>query len=101
MLQPLQVHQNKIITIIYIVNKNEQVKSNTLYHELKLLKVKDMYHLEISKFMYLFQHNKLPNLCNQYCTSTKKVGLRKYNARCITYSNFYLQGINSNAAKQA
>ena len=65
-LRPLQVLQNKIIRIICNVSKNEQVKNNTLYHELKLLKVKDMYHLEIAKFMYFFQHNKLPNLYNQY-----------------------------------
>ena len=64
----LQVLQNKIIRIICYVSKNKHVKNNTLYHELKLLKVKDMYHLEMAKFMYLFQHNKLPNLFNQYFT---------------------------------
>ena len=53
--------------------KNEHVKNNTLYHELKLLKVKDIYHLEMAKFMYLFHHNKLAKLFNQYFTSTKTV----------------------------
>ena len=48
--------------------------------------------------MYLFQHNKLPNLFNQYFTSTKKV--LKHNTRCTSYSNFYLHAINSNAAKK-
>ena len=58
-LRQLQVLQNKIIRIICNVRKNEHVKNNTLYHELKLLKVKDMYHLEMAKFVYLFHHNKL------------------------------------------
>ena len=35
--------------------KREHVKNNTLYHELKVLKVKDMYHLKMAKFIYLFQ----------------------------------------------
>ena len=95
-LQQLQVLQNKIITIICNVSKNEHVKNNTLYHELKLWKVKDMHHLEMAKFVYLFQHNNFPNLFNKYFTSTKTV--RKYNIRCISYSNFYLHAINSNAA---
>ena len=58
-----------------------------------------MYHLEMAKFMYLFQHNKLPNLFNQYFTSTKTV--HKYNTRYPSYSNFYLHDINLNAAKKA
>ena len=97
-LQPLQVLQNKIIRIICNVSKNDRVKNNGLYHELKLLKVKDMYHLEMAKFMYLFQHNKLPRLYHNYFTSTKSV--RKYNTRCTSYGNYYLHTINSNAAKK-
>ena len=58
-----------------------------------------MYHLEMAKFIYLFQHNKLPNLYNQYFTSTKTV--HKYNTKYTSYSNFYLHAINSNAAKKA
>ena len=98
-LQPLQVLQNKILRIICNVSKNDRVKNNGLYHELKLLKVKDMYHLEMAKFMYLFQHNKLPRLYHNYFTSTKSV--HKYNTRCTSYGNYYLHAINSNAAKKA
>ena len=97
-LQPLQVLKNKIIKIICDISKSEHVKNNTLYHELKLLKVKDMYHLVVAKFMYLFHHNKLSNLCNQYFTFTKTV--HKYNTRCTSYSNFYLHAINSMLPKK-
>ena len=97
--QQLQVLQNKIVRITCNVSKNQHVKNNTLHHELKLLKVKDMYYLEMAKFMYLFQHNKLPNLYNQCFTSTKTV--HKRNTRCTSYSNFYLHAITSKAAKKA
>ena len=73
-----------------------------MYHELKLSKIKDMHHLETAKFMHLFQHNKLPNLYNEYFTSTQTV--HKYNTRCnivITYCDFYSHAINSIAAKKA
>ena len=53
----------------------------------------------MAKVMYVFQRNKLPNLYNQYFTSTKTV--HKYNTRCTSYSNFYLHAINSNASKKA
>ena len=61
-------------------------KNNTLYHELELLKVKDMYHLEMAKFINSFQHNELPNRCNQYFTSIKPV--HKYNTRCTIVTTF-------------
>ena len=90
-LQPLQVLENKVLRIICNVSKNELVKNSSLKHTLKLVKVKNMYHLEMATFMYLFQHNKLLNLCRQYVTSTKIV--HKYNTRCCSYSNFYLHTI--------
>ena len=46
-LQQLHVLQNKIIRIICNVSKNEHAKNNTFYHDSKLLKVKNMYHLEM------------------------------------------------------
>ena len=97
-MQPLQVLQNKIIQIICNISKNEHVKNKTLYHELKQL-MSGIYHLEMAKFIYLFQHNKLSNLYNQYFTSIKTV--HKYSTRCTSYNNFYLHAINSNAAKKA
>ena len=56
-----------------------------------------MYHLKMAKFIYLFQYNKLPNLCKQYFTFAKTVQLKMH----YSYSNFYLHAINSNAVKKA
>ena len=74
-------------------------KKQHLVSWVELLKLKDMYHLEIAKFVQFYQHNKLPNLYNQYFTSTKTV--HKYNTKYMSYRKIYLHVINSNAAKQA
>ena len=85
---------------IFNVSKNEHLKNNILYHKLKLLKVKDKYHLissntinlwqnlEVAKFMNLFRHNNLQNLCNQYFTSTKIV--HNYNTRCTIVTTIFI-----------
>ena len=56
-LHPLQVLQNIIVRIIFNVKTNERITNNSLYKQLKILKIKDMYHLEVSKFMHQHQHN--------------------------------------------
>ena len=92
----LQVLQNKILRIISNVKTNERISSNSLYKQLKILKIKGMYHLEVSKFMLQYQHNKLPNLCNINFTPTASI--HKYNTRSTSHNNLYLSSVNSNAA---
>ena len=98
-LHPLQVLQNKIVRIISNVKTNERITNNSLYKQLKILKIKDMYELEVFKFMHQHQHNKLPNLCNFYFTPTASI--HNYNTRSTSHNNLYLSSINSNAAKNA
>ena len=98
-LHPLQVLQNKIVRIISNVKTNEHITNNSLYKQLKILTIKDMYELEVSKFMHQHQHNKLPNLCNFYFTPTASI--HKYNTRSTSHNNLYLSSINSNTAKNA
>ena len=63
---PLQVLQNRLMRIISRVKKNSHIANNSVYHKLNILKIKDIYHLEMAKFMYLYHNNKLPKLFNQY-----------------------------------
>ena len=98
-LHPLQVLQNKIVGIISNVETNERITNNSLYKQLKILKIKDMYELEISKFMHQHQHNKLPNLCSFYFAPTASI--HNYNTRSTSHNNLYLSSISSNAAKNA
>ena len=95
----LQVPQNQIVKIVSNVKTNERITNNSIHKQLKLLKIKNIYQLEVPKFMYEHQHNKLPNLCNFYFTPTASI--HKYNSRSTSHNNLYLSSINSNAAKNA
>ena len=53
-LHPLQVLQNKIVRITSNVKTKERITNNFLYKQLKILKIKDMYELEVSKFIVNF-----------------------------------------------
>ena len=50
-IQSLQVLQNKIIRTMSAVRRNEHVANNILYTNLKILKIEELYFLEIAKFM--------------------------------------------------
>ena len=39
------------------VRRNEHVANNILYTNLKILKIEEVYFLEIAKFMCLYHHN--------------------------------------------
>ena len=98
-LHPLQVLQDKIVRIISNVKTNERITNNSLYKQSKILKIKDMYELEVSKFMHQHQHNKLLNFCNFYFAPAASV--HSYNTRSTSHNNLYLSSINSSAAKNA
>ena len=50
-IQSSQVLQNKIIRTMCGVRRNEHVANNILYTNLKILKIEELYFLEIAKFM--------------------------------------------------
>ena len=68
-LHPLQVLQNRLIKIICRVGKLDHITNNSLYHKLSILKIKDIYHFEMAKFMYSYHNHKLPKLFNNYFKS--------------------------------
>ena len=98
-LHPLQVLQNRLIRIICRVRKLDHITNNSLYHKLSILKIKDIYHLEMAKFMYLYHNNKLPKLFNNYFKSINSV--HSYNTRHACRKNYQLYSIHSNTAKKA
>jgi len=59
-LYPLQILQNKIVGIICNVRKHEHKTINFLYQKLNVLTFRDIYQLEVTKFMYrhLYYHKK-------------------------------------------
>ena len=75
----LQVLQNRRIRITCRARKSDHIANNTLYHKLNILEIKDIYHLEIAKIVYLYRNNKLPKLFNHYYKSVNSV--HNYNTR--------------------
>ena len=65
--------QNKIIRTMSGVRRNEDVANNILYTNLKILKIEELYFLEIAKFLYLYHHNKLPELFSIYFNVIKNI----------------------------
>ena len=98
-LHPLQVLQNRLIRIIRRVRKLDHITNNSLYQKLSILKIKDIYHLEMAKFMYLYHNNKLLKLFNNYFKSINSV--HSYNTKHACRKNYQLYSIHSNTAKKA
>ena len=91
-LHKLQVAQNKIIRNINFKSINDCIKMNTYYSSMSLLKVNDIYQLELAKFMYLYHHNRLPENFNHYFKSAKNH--HSYTTRSISNQNYYLERLN-------
>ena len=97
-IQSLQVLQNIIIGTISGVPRNKHVAQNILYTNLKILKIEELYFLEIAKFMYLYHHDKLPELFSRYFNVTKNI--HPHVTRSTTRKNYFLPHVNSNSAKK-
>ena len=69
--------------------EKNKAKMCILFKSMKILKVKDIFELEIAKFMYSYYHSKLPENFDNYFKYASK--LHDYNTRSITADNFYLE----------
>ena len=69
---------------------------NNLYKNFELLKLKDIYRLELAKFMYKLEHNKLLKLFNNFVKMTNH---RTYGTRQATSSNYFLPHVGKKIAQ--
>ena len=97
-IQLLQVLQNKIIRTMSVVQRNEHVANNIFYTNLKIPEIKELNFLEMAKFMYLYHHNKLPELFSPYFNVTKNI--HSHVTRSTTRKNYFVPHVNSNSAKK-
>ena len=67
----------------------DKAKMCILFESIKILKVKDIYELEIAKFMYSYYHSNLLENFNNYFKYASKH--HDYKTRSITADNFYLE----------
>ena len=97
-IQPLQILQNKILRLMFKIEPQSNVSNNYLYYSSKLLKIEDvLYKLEIAKFMYLYEHNKLPPLFNDYFLPLKKIHC--HNTRSSSSNKYFLPFFSTNKAQ--
>ena len=70
-LSKLKRLQNKAVRIISRISIKDKITPN--YHRLEILKLDDLYTLEIAKLMYQFTQNKLPDTFDHYFTYSSDV----------------------------
>ena len=59
---------------------------------MELLKIKDIYKLEMAKFMHSYFNDKLPENLKNFFTSAKN--LHSHSTRSINNQNYYLDRVN-------
>ena len=86
----IQVRLNKILRIILF--HNLYTPASQKYEELQVLKVEDIYLLELAKFMYQLHHNQLPK--NFYYSFCKLNTIHQHETRLINSTAYYRSQIN-------
>ena len=99
LLQNVQVARNQILRIINFKCLKDHVKISTLYKDMKILQVKDIFEIEVAKFMHSFHHGNLPCIFDSY---NKSVATQhNHNTRSIANKNYYLQRMHSQSGQSA
>jgi len=93
-LQPISVVLNRVMKCL---NKSELLTSKvtTIYKTQKILHLKGIYNLEVSKFMYNYTNSQLPVTFNNYFKLITDV--HPYNTRQIKIRQFALPNAHSNS----
>ena len=86
---------NKILRIILFGNLYRP--TSQMYKELQVLKVEDIYQLELAKFMYQLHHNQLPK--NFYYFFRKINTIHQHEMRLINSTAYYRLRINKFSQK--
>ena len=73
---------------MFKIEPQNHVSNDYLYYSSKLLNIEDLYKFEIAKFMYLYEHNKLPPLFSDYFLPLKKTHC--HNTRSSSSNKYFL-----------
>ena len=93
-----QMQQNCIVETI-TKTSFFKTKISPLYDELKLLKLNNIYKLEVSKFMYKFKSKSLPICSDEYFVLPSKV--HSYSTRFVTGDNYSLTRFNKSNSQRS
>ena len=70
-----------------------QAHTNPLFNNLKILKLKDVFHLKMLKFVYDYKKKNLPHVLN---TLLKKIDMtHSHNTRGMSNKNLFIPAFNS------
>ena len=90
MLDLIRVMQNRILRTMLFCNL--RIRLSFIYKRLNILKLDDMYELEMAKFMYKLHYNKLSK--NLYNFFQKLTFVQEYETRLVNSAVFYLPRVN-------
>ena len=82
----MNVRINRIIRALS--SSNLYTPMSSLYKKLNLLKLKDLYKVELGKFMYLYYNKKTPKIFNSFFKKVTEI--HSYNTRQVSHSTFFL-----------
>ncbi len=91
-LNSLQGKQNRALKLVF--DLPWRLETNPIYFNNKFLKINELYHLELIRFMYKFYHNLLPPAFSLYFTKIETIS--PYNTRLASNHNFRLPAVNRN-----
>ena len=92
----IEVRLNRIIRIATFSSIYTPI--NTMYKQLNILKISDIYHLELGKFMYQLYSDKLPAVYVQLFKKIKEI--HSYNTRQTEKSNYFLPRVSKTIGQQ-
>ena len=87
----LEKLQRKCMRIINF--KSFQAHTNPLFKNLKILKLKDVFQLELLKFVFDYKNKNLPHILNMLFKETGMT--HSHNTRGVTNKNLYIPAFNS------
>ena len=98
-IKPIQILQNKVLRIINKSTWKDRVTINALHKSLNILKIADIYNFELSKFMYLYHTQSLPEIFDPYFLPIEQA--HHYNTRSKSNQNYYLNSERKNSGKKS
>ena len=90
-IQPLQVIQNRLIKCITFAKLKDLLSPK--YKETKILKIKDIYQLEVGKFMFKYKSQNLPENFESYFFNLSNI--HSHNTRLNKKDNKYLPRVRT------
>ena len=70
-MSPLQTLQNRLVKVL--LNRNYRSPTNEIHNDMEILKVNDIYKLEVLSFVHSFINKKLPSIFNYSFVSSKTI----------------------------